>query len=153
MPKLEVLKICSFPITGSCLVSFSNLKELDCRGCENLSDDNLIRFLRCANNLQLLNLEGCNKITNSVIEFAIEITVNQKNNLILEIDVSQSGVDINKIVGKSSLVYLRDYLANDLKNESEDELKDESENDSDSESENESGGESEEDPVYKSKNE
>ena len=135
LPKLEVLKTRNLPITGSCLKNFSNLKLLDCRGCKNLFNNNLMRFLRRAKNLQLLDLEGCNKITNSVIEFAIKITKNRTNNLILEIGISQTKIDIDKIEGNSSLLYLRGESANDSMSESEDESEDELEEKSEDESE------------------
>ena len=108
LPKLEVLKVSRLvKITGSVLDNFLNLKILHCVNCSNLMNRNLIRFLRCASNLELLDIRKCSKITNSVINAAIEVTKNRINNLLLEICVSGELANIDEVEGTSPLMYLR----------------------------------------------
>ena len=72
--QLEVLKINRLGINGSGLGIFPNLKELECNHCRNLTDNHLIRFLRCTPKLELLQLVDCCKITNAVLKAAIKET-------------------------------------------------------------------------------
>ena len=72
-------------VTGSGFTNLSNLKELHCDECYNLEKDNLISLLKCALNLKLLNLRFCNYIHKSVLDAAVEVTKNRKNNVKLEI--------------------------------------------------------------------
>ena len=96
-------------ITGSGLGNFPNLKELHCQYCEKLEDDHLIRLLRSSDKLELLDVRWCEKITNSVINVAIEVTKNRPNNVALEMYIRFKAVKLKEINGKSSLLYLLDH--------------------------------------------
>ena len=75
LSNLEELNISSNGnVTGSTLVKFSKLKKLHCSYCNSLESDNLISFMRCAINLEFLNVSDCMKIETSAINAAIEIT-------------------------------------------------------------------------------
>ena len=75
LTNLKILEICGCEnLSGWILVKFPSLKELNCRKCNKLENNHLINFLRCANNLELLDIIGCFQITNSVINIAIEVT-------------------------------------------------------------------------------
>ena len=107
LPKLEVLHISGqSKITGSGLENFTNLRRLICYICENLEDENLICFLKCARNLKFLNLKDCNKITNKVIETAIEETRKRTNNIVLEIQVEGTNIKPDETKEKSELLRL-----------------------------------------------
>ena len=83
-----------------------NLKTLICNGAKNLKDDHLIKFLRCANNLECIKIERCPKITNSVIEMAIEVTRHRKNNVLLKINISKPKISVDKRVEIPKLLHL-----------------------------------------------
>ena len=105
---LEVLKFCWLvDITGAGLGGLSNLKKLICYYSLNLEDDHLISLLRCADNLELLDIENCEKITNRVIDVAIEVTKKRTNNILLQINIYNTAVDIYEIKEHSTLLYLR----------------------------------------------
>ena len=98
--KLESLDIsCNSDITGSEFkrASFNNLKKLICSCCINLEDGGLIRLLKCAKNLEYLNISYCYKITNATIDAAITILKNRANNAILEIIIDATDININEI--------------------------------------------------------
>ena len=106
LPNLEELSIKELQeITGSVLVKFFKLKKLHCKYC-NLETDNIISFMRYAKNLELLDIRYCEKLGNSVINAAIEITKKRKNNVTLTIWIDKEQIDFEKIDGKSSLLYL-----------------------------------------------
>ena len=101
LPKLEVLDISrQSKITGSGLENFPNLKELYCKGCEDLEDENLISLLKCASSLQILNVRDCKKITNSIIYTAIDETRKRTNNIVLEIFTDGTKIRPNIISSK-----------------------------------------------------
>ena len=107
LPNLEELNIgYNNRITGSVLVKLPNLKKLHCYYCNDLEDDSLISFLRCAANLELLDICDRKKIRTSVINVAIEITKKRTNDLILEIRIKENQIDFKKIIDKSSLLHL-----------------------------------------------
>ena len=109
LAKLEVLKIYNLShITCSGLCDFPNLKEMHCYFCSNLGNDFLIRLLRCADKLKYLDIRGCGKITNPVLDVAIEQTKKRTNNILLEIHIFTLGknLDMEKIIDKSPLLHL-----------------------------------------------
>ena len=111
LSKLEVLKIdLLLKITGSGLGRLPNLKKLHCLHCKNLQDDHLIRLLRSADKLQYLDITGCNRITNSVLNVDIEVTKSRENNVAsnvaLEMKIDRTGINPNEISDRSTLLYL-----------------------------------------------
>ena len=104
LAKLEVLKINALGITGSELGTFPNLKELHCSSNRSLEDDFFIRVLRSSNKLEFLDIKGCDSITNSVINVAIEETKKRTNNVLLEIHHDQ--INFNEINNNSPLLNL-----------------------------------------------
>ena len=107
LTKLEVLKIQScIYITGSEIGCFPNLKELCCRNCFDLEDDCLIRLLRCASKLELLDIVGCKKVTNSVLNVAIEETKKRTNKIVLKIMHEHDHINFDEIVDTSPLLHL-----------------------------------------------
>ena len=93
-------------ITGSILFKFSSLKKLYVNECKNLKDDHLISFIRCADALDLLKIYICEKITDSVVIAAVEITKMRTNNVILDIQIESEKINFKKINGKSPLLHL-----------------------------------------------
>ena len=85
LKNLEVLKIEGLEyISGLKLGNFPNLKELNCSCCYNLEDDFLIRVLKSADKLELIDFALCTKITNAVINVAFKQIKKRKNNIVLE---------------------------------------------------------------------
>ena len=108
--KLEVLKLYGLnEITGSGLENLASLKELHTPICHRLKDNHLISLLRFASNLQVIDLQNCDEITNSLVNAAIEETKKRKNNLLLEICIGGTSIDIEKIEETSSLLHLIYY--------------------------------------------
>ena len=107
LPKLESLYISGLKkVTGSGFQFLLNLRQLNCFGCSNLEDKNLISLLRRAKNLEHLNVVYCTKITNSVINVAIEETKHRINDLVLEILFDWTSINVKKIKKKSPLLLL-----------------------------------------------
>ena len=105
LPNLEVLDICfNSNITGLGIRRLSNLKKLSCFYCKNLEDEGLIKLLKCVTNLEYLDLRKCDKITNAVIDAAIDVTKVRTNNIELRMAITGTSININKIQGASSLL-------------------------------------------------
>ena len=108
---LEELDISNnYTIAGSKLFKFSNLKKLCCASSYKINDFNLIRFLKSADNLELLDIRGCEQISSSTINAAIEITKKRTNNLILEINLNFNRINFNEVKEKSPLLHLDEYV-------------------------------------------
>ena len=106
-PKLEVLHISEqSEITGSGLENFPNLRELYCTRCEKIEDENVISLLKCATNLQMLDLRLCKKITNRIVDTAIEVTRKRTNNILLEISTAGTKIKVVEIKEKLPLLIL-----------------------------------------------
>ena len=106
LPKLKVLRLEGVTvITGIGLGNFANLKELNCSFCHTLKDDGLIRLLRCACELEFLDISFCRKITTSVIKVAIEETKKRTNNIVLRLQIG-TAINVDKIEDVSPLLYL-----------------------------------------------
>ena len=97
---------------GTGLSLLSNLKKLICHHCEELEDGELISFLRCADKLELLDIEFCKEITNSVIHVAIEVTKNRTNNILLQINVFGTSIKLDEIKERSPLLLLHPGWSN-----------------------------------------
>ena len=104
MEELDITKFGN--ITGSSLVKLHNSKKLFCNYCDNLKDNNLIKLMRRANNLEGLNIYACESITIILINAAIEITKNRSNNVMLDIQIRENQIDYKKIKEKSPLLHL-----------------------------------------------
>ena len=105
--KLEALEISwQSKFTGSGLENFPNLKKFSCFEGENLDDENVINLLKCANNLESLNVRGCKKITNAVVNTALELTRKRTNGVMLTIGTFGTKINIDEILEKSPLLRL-----------------------------------------------
>ena len=111
--KLQVLRIvANFEITDEGLVGLSNLKELYCRGCRNLEDHGVINLLKCTSDLQVLDVRKCSRITNSVVDVAIQVTKLRTNNVLLDLHVNGTSINIDKIKENSPLLHLEYEIDN-----------------------------------------
>ena len=108
LPKLEELNISNLKsITGSGLGNnFPNLKKFHCSSCVKLKDNHLMRLLRCAPKLELIDLTYCKGITNAVVNFAIKITNKRTNNTALEMLIEETNIDLYEIKNKSPRLFL-----------------------------------------------
>ena len=105
LPNLEVLDISGIDnITGSGIRHFFKLKKFRCATCSNLEDDCLISLLQCAINLEYLNMNDTPKVTNAVIDFAIEVIKKRTNNIILILGIRDFNVDFEELQGTSPLL-------------------------------------------------
>ena len=91
-------------VTGLGFVNLSNIRKLNCRACINLQDNNVIDLLRCASNLELLNIQCCETITNSVMDVAIEVTKRRSNNVVLKMIFYNTSISYDKITDISPLL-------------------------------------------------
>ena len=108
LPKLEALDV-SFceNITGKGLGGLSNLRAFYCLQCQNLEDTGLINLLKCANNIQFFDCRNCPKITQSLVNVAIDVTKNRTNNVLLNLHVSGCRkINVEKIDKMSPFLYL-----------------------------------------------
>ena len=103
LPKLKVLMIDSVDITGSEIRNLSTLKKLSCSG-HSFKEDNVISLLRCASELEYLDISYNEKMTNTVIDVAIEETKKRINNIVLEIRVEKTSIVPDKIHKMSLLL-------------------------------------------------
>ena len=101
-------------LSGSGLFLASNLKELVCKNCPHVQNESLIKLLRCAKNLELLDIEGCNKITNATINVAIEVLKHRMNSIILEIKIDHTSIRAYEITENLPLLHLIGNSANQL---------------------------------------
>ena len=107
LKKLEYLNIYSFrEISGSELGDFPNLKQLHCRYCINLEDEFLVRQLRCAKKLEYINMSHCKKISTSVLRVAIEETKKRTNDIVLEMEIYNTRININEVHEVSPRLHL-----------------------------------------------
>ena len=74
LPKLEGLNISgNFLVTGEGLEKFTNLKALICKRCKRLKEDGLIKLLKCSNNLEILQIQDCYKLTSNILRVIYEV--------------------------------------------------------------------------------
>ena len=74
-----------------------------------MEEDNLISLLNCATNLEYFNVGNSKKITNSLIDAAIEVTKNRSSNIVLKMCLnkfSSKNIKVDKIKEKSPLLHL-----------------------------------------------
>ena len=110
MEKLEELYIFHERFSsGLGIDRLSKIKKLCFCGWINLEDAYLISLLfKCADSIKYLDIRNCPKITNSVINVAIEITKKRVNNNLLKILIKGSSINVDKIRDKSPLLHLYD---------------------------------------------
>ena len=107
LPKLEELNIAyNKNLTGSGLENLVNIRKLYCWNCINIKDEYMIKLLKCAGKIARLDVSGCKLITNNFINVAIEVTKNRSNNILLEISVKGTNVDIDEIKENSPLLHI-----------------------------------------------
>ena len=107
LPRLQVLDIGGIDnVTGKGFVGFSSLKKLECHLCRNLEDFGLINLLKCATNLEKLDIGHCEKITDCVIDSAIEVTKKRTNNIVLEVIIYDVDINYEKMKTTSPLLHL-----------------------------------------------
>lgn len=98
LPKLEKLIISYLgKVTDQPLGNLLSLKSLQCRGCPEIKDMGLCNLVFMATQLELLDISGCNSVTNNWINLAIKCTENRTNGIILKVYVGGSGIDVCKI--------------------------------------------------------
>ena len=73
------------------------LKNILCRGCPNLNNPGLSTLVEESQGIELLDLSGCNHVSNDLIEVAIRATKNRNNGVVLKMYVGGTAVDINEI--------------------------------------------------------
>lgn len=74
-----------------------NLRTMQCRGCPSLKDQGLSTLVEESQHIELLDLSGCNHVSNELIEVAIKSTINRTNNVILKMYVGDTSVQFTKI--------------------------------------------------------
>ncbi|OXU27874.1 hypothetical protein TSAR_002554 [Trichomalopsis sarcophagae] len=105
LPKLQHLFINYLgKITDEVLTDMPNLRTMECRGCPNLKDQGLSTLIEESQHIELLDLSGCNHISNELIEVAIKSTKNRTNNVILKMFVGDTSVQHSKITKVSPLL-------------------------------------------------
>lgn len=92
LSKLEVLWINGMTgITDGPLIHLSErLKVLRCAGCK-VTDAGLTTILNRSQNIELLELSFCNNITDEIVNYAIELTKQRTNNVILNLIIELTG--------------------------------------------------------------
>ena len=105
LPKLEHLTISYLGhITDSVLTEMPMLKTLECRGCPKVGNAGLSTLIEESHNLWLMDLSGCDKITNEFIETAIKATKIRTNGIVCKVYVGDTGVELPKIDKVSPLL-------------------------------------------------
>lgn len=98
LPKLEHLNISYLgKITDEVLTDIPNLRTLVCRGCPSLHNTGLCTLVEESKNIELLDLSGCNLVSNDLIEVAIKVTLARTNNLVLKMYVGDTNVKLSEI--------------------------------------------------------
>ena len=121
LPNLECLTINYLKVSGNTLIDMPSLKKLECRGCLEISDEPLSELFQESHSLHLLDLSGCELITNDFIKAAIAATENRTNNVICEIYVGGTSVELEEIQEKSLFLKLLDEDLSEEFEENDDE--------------------------------
>ncbi|XP_014230117.1 putative RNA-binding protein EEED8.10 isoform X1 [Trichogramma pretiosum] len=85
-------------ITDAVLVNMPRLKTLECRGCPLIGNKGLVTLLEESHNLWLIDLSGCNLISNELIDSAIESTKSRTNGVVCKMYVGGTKVTETKKV-------------------------------------------------------
>lgn len=89
-------------ITDEVLNDMPKLKTLQCRGCPALKDKGISALIEMAQNLELLDLSGCNNITNELLEVAVESTKHRTNNVVLKVYVGGTAAEVSSTPAEDS---------------------------------------------------
>ena len=82
-----------------------NLKELYCNRCPNLINDNLIKILKCATNLELLDIYHCKKIADAVINVAVNETKTRVK-YVLDIYIEGTSITLQHVRDSSRFLHI-----------------------------------------------
>ncbi|KAI4493506.1 hypothetical protein M0804_001682 [Polistes exclamans] len=93
LPKLETLIINNLIyITAVGLDNMCNIRRLECKYCNSIQDTGLAILIHASPNLELLDLTGCNGITNDTINVAEYVTSRRSNNIVLKMYIGETSV-------------------------------------------------------------
>ncbi|XP_043501009.1 F-box protein SKIP2-like [Polistes fuscatus] len=93
LPKLETLIINNLTqITAVGLDNMCSIRRLECKYCVSIRDTGLVILLHASPNLELLDLTGCNGITNNTINVAEYVTSRRSNNIVLKMYIGETSV-------------------------------------------------------------
>ncbi|XP_046742693.1 F-box protein SKIP2-like isoform X2 [Diprion similis] len=107
LPKLEDLLINYMGhVSDDALPLMHQLKHLECQGCPHLTDFGTSALIQVCPQLELLDLSGCNCITNSTLEVAVKATKVRTNNSILKIIVGGTGTNLDELTEISPLLQI-----------------------------------------------
>ena len=109
LPNLEAIYVMRLSeVTGSEFADLPNLRKLNCTACINVEEEYLVKLLKCASNLELLDIRKCPKITNSVIDVAVEVTKQRTNNISLLVYVGGTKINIDEVVEIPQLLKVKE---------------------------------------------
>ncbi|KAJ8672652.1 hypothetical protein QAD02_003911 [Eretmocerus hayati] len=109
LPKLQHLSVNYLgKITDTVLVDMPNLRTMHCRGCPNLKNEGLCNLIEESHQIELLDLSGCNEVSNELIEAAINATTNRTNNVVLRMYIGDTKVKVNEITRVSPFLQVVD---------------------------------------------
>ncbi|XP_058794527.1 putative RNA-binding protein EEED8.10 isoform X1 [Phymastichus coffea] len=98
LPKLEHLNISYLgKVTDEVLTDIPNLRTLVCRGCPSLQNTGLCTLIEESKNVELLDISGCDLVSNDFIEAAIKVTLKRTNNILLKIYAGNTNVKFSEI--------------------------------------------------------
>ncbi|XP_046422453.1 F-box/LRR-repeat protein fbxl-1-like isoform X1 [Neodiprion fabricii] len=107
LPKLNELLISYMGhVSDDALPHMHQLKHLECRGCPRLTDSGTSALIQVCPQLELLDLSGCDCITNSTLEVAVKATKVRTNNSILKIIVGGTGTNLDELIEISPLLQI-----------------------------------------------
>lgn len=107
LPNLQNLSINYLgKVTDEVLTVMPNLRILECRGCPRIKNAGLCVLLEESVDLELLDLSGCNQISNKLIDVAIVSTSYRTNNVFLKIFVGGTTVNTKTINKVSPLLHV-----------------------------------------------
>lgn len=123
LPNLQHLSMSNLTqVSDRHMNNMLNLKTLRCCYCINVYNAGLFQLLDTANQLELLDLTGCKRITNHLVNYAIEKTKKRINGVILQMHVGGTDVQTAEIVDESPYLQLLDLPVPRMRLESVEEL-------------------------------
>ena len=106
LPRLSDLKVnLAWESTGKPFAEMKHLKFLICQYYTSLENESLIGLLKSSLDIEILDIKGCDNITNEFLEFANNLTKLRNNTLTLTIIVNKfNAINVNKIQIDSPLL-------------------------------------------------